>query len=371
MSADQTGRQGSRLWSRNVLPINLFHILEYTRFRSYVPEPDAPMDSDLDVLAAVIAHSLSRVISKGLVRDYTDYREITSHPHGHIDVRTSVSTCAVGRRKLCCDYQFYDEMTFCNSFIASAADALLTSGLNGEVHRKLAEVSRPLEGIPRIALSRSNADTAVYSGRDRDYADLLEFCRLFVYDMLPSSVSRGGKVNRFISDERFFSIFEDFLRGYYSAEHPEIYDSAKEIGWSTVEWVSSDSVRRSLPAMWTDARLSSAGSTLIMDAKCYSEPMSTGVQGAVPKYDSGNMYQMLAYAENLKIARHCSGDRVATMLVYAVLDGSFEGKGGSYEIGGTMHHVVFLNLSDDWRRVRSELDSIAGGVKDGTLFVHP
>ena len=59
------------------------------------------------------------------------------------------------------------------------------------------------------------------------------------------------------------------------------------------------------------------------------------------------------------------------MLVYAVLDGSFEGKGGSYEIGGTMHHVVFLNLRDDWRRVRSELDSIAGGVKDGTLFVHP
>lgn len=308
LSAEQSNRRSAFLWSRKVLPVNLFHILEYTRFRSYVPEldshgqrPGCPGGGDRSLPV--------ESPFEGLCQGLQGLQEITSHSHGRIDVRDSIRTRAVDRRKLCCDFQLYSEMAFCNSFIASAVAAFLTSWLNREMHSKLAEVSRPLADLPRIVLSRSTADAAVYMGRDRDYTDLLGFCRLFIYDMLPSSVSRGDKVSEFISDEMFFCIFEDFLRGFFSAEYPDIYDSAKGIGWSTIGWISSDGVRSSLPAIWSDVRLSFGGRTLIMNAKFYSEPMSAGVQGGAPKYDSGNIYQMLAYAENLKNPGAAPGTR--------------------------------------------------------------
>jgi 5-methylcytosine-specific restriction enzyme subunit McrC len=364
-------RDGAFLWSRRVLPVNLFHILEYTRFKSYVPEPEVPLRNDLDVLAAVIAHSLSEVLKKGIVRDYTDHSEITSHPHGHIDVPASVKTRAIARRKLYCDYQMYDELTFCNSFIASVVSALLTGRLGEAVYAKLAEVARPLSGLPRMPLTSQNAEKAIYKGRDRDYADLLEFCKMFVYDMLPSSVSSGTKVSEFISDQRFFALYEEFLRCYYAKEHPELFVAKRKIDWKTIDWCSSERIESALPDMETDVRLAHGGKVLIMDAKCYAEPMKSKVAGSAPKYDSANMYQMIAYAENLKRSGKKKDGRVATMLVYAVLDGSFADLSGCYEIDGTLHHIEFLNLGADWPEVQEELEGIAAGVEDGSLFSRP
>lgn len=90
-------------------------------------------------------------------------------------------------------------------------------------------------------------------------------------------------------------LFEAFIRNFYRREQCFFTIVKKEqIRW---KFVPADELStRHLPLMETDITLENATTKIIMDAKYYSETMTSRYD--TEKIKSGNLYQLFSYLSN-------------------------------------------------------------------------
>ena len=329
-------------------PENLYYLLAY----SLGMRPDKacmhnrePFRNHISVLAHVLSFSMSNVIRKGLIKDYTDHSERTSSPHGRIDIQKSVSSGTLQYNKVVCSFQEFDSMTLENGFIASVVSRMLSSSvLDGKTHDELVFVDRALSMIPKFSADVQTIRRLSYKGHDRDYITSLYVSSLFIEGMIMNTQD-GSFISSFMSEDKEFALFEKFVRGYYYVEHRALFDSKRKMEWA----VTDESGRGSLPDMEVDLMLSSGNRSLIIDTKCYTHSMSE--RYGKRTFHSFNLYQICNYVENLK---YTSGRTVSGMLLYAKTDKELIEE--SHEIRGNMIHVRELDLNIKWGLIVEQMN---------------
>ncbi len=335
-----------------IKPRNLYYLLAYAfRIRpdSYATMGSEEFDNHLDVMASVIGHAMDSVIRKGMIRSYTPHSETTSKPHGRIDLRESIRTLSLPNNKVVCDFELYDHLTYENRIVASTImDLISDADLNDSIRANLRRTLRAM-GDPGTVDIHTVDWSRVQTPRDRDFAMALNACRLVAECMIPDENGEGRKGRRFLNEGKESSLYEEFVRGYFRVEHPDIYSSRRKMDWT----MPSESRSALIPSMEMDILLHSGNKALIIDTKCYKRSLDEHWETKV--FNPGNIYQINTYVDNWKDEN--PSDTAAGMLLYAY-DGVDEFS-ESQKLAKNLIHFRTLNLNGEWQDIKRQLDDIA------------
>lgn len=344
-----------------IAPSNIYYLLAYaSRIRpdEALTKGTEAFENHLNVLAAILSRCMDSVIRRGMVRGYTQHSEITSYPHGRIDIRGSIRSGAIPQNRLACDFELFDHRTYENKVIRSTMEMLLSKPrLSHEIVEALGTTCRRMEDPGHIEFDAIDWRKVAYAGHDRDYITALNACRLIADCVIPSEDEGGRVMAGFISEEKEYALYEEFVRGYFDVEHRGIYDSRHQLKWHTGGVQSPF-----LPVMEMDVLLRSKKKTLIIDTKCYKTVLKKNL--GIWRYHSPNIYQIKAYVGNWRYEHE--SDDTEGMLLYAYPGGQSIDE--SVSLDGAMIHFKTLNLNGDWDSIKEQLDGIAGmlrGMKDG------
>ncbi|MCI2074598.1 MAG: hypothetical protein LKJ94_02650 [Candidatus Methanomethylophilus sp.] len=393
-------------WLSRIRPSNIVHMQEYVpewRFE-LVPDGDDGSneeerlyvnDRGLDLLTGQLAHAMGTVIKRGIVRNYSPHQSVTAMPRGRIDIPRTIKTNSIAYGKLACNYSVFDQMTYNNMFIHSVVHEFLTitdgDGMprlkDKEIREWLTSIERNLSSIPMIVLDRTCLSKAVYRGMDQDYRYALELCRNYVMDKYPDFNHAGKGKTLFIDAEHFFKLYEDFIRNFYRRNRPELEAKSETLYWThrfdekyDFYFSTDGDEDRTLPEMKTDISLKKGDTVLIIDAKCYSKPMTSRIinpnrgteqefqdEGSinldpednysVPRYRPSNLYQIHSYVTNYQ-TKYTSIKHVSGMLLYAVGEGMPESF-FKLKSDGNWYFVMKLDLRKDWENVKQQLFDIS------------
>ena len=106
-----------------------------------------------------------------------------------------------------------------------------------------------------------------------------------------------------------------------------------------------------LPNMKTDISLESNNQKIIIDTKFYKDSLMTGQYGN-RRIQSGNLYQIVSYLENVKYDQNKSLEGI---LLYPTVDESLDLK---YDYRGKQVSIKTINLNQNWKDLSTDLLNI-------------
>ena len=326
---------------------NIYYMLAYA-FRSlntggisYVGNED--FDNLHELFAEIIIVGMRKQLKRGLPRQYRSQREELSNLRGKIDIQTSVRSQTMARRRLVCEFDEFTEDTPGNRLIKCAITYLLKQDDVSDNRKRYLKFLRASLGnvtdVQYIRVSQQRTGGA-------EYAILVNVCG-FLLDGLLMNTSGGYKMREWLADEAMSSLYERFLLEYFRRHHSDFNPRKAQIGWDMPD------VPAQMPKMESDVYLTFGGRTLIIDAKFYRRTMAEHF--GKKTYHSQNLYQIFTYVKNADKAKDGS---VAGMLLYAKTDEDVTPDSDSV-IGGNGISVKTLDLTQDFKGIRSQLEKVA------------
>ena len=311
-----------------------------------------------DLFAKVLNEGVSRLISRGLDRDYLAVSEDIRGLKGKLDLATTVKRNLLLTGKTHCAF---DELSYDvpqNQILKATLRQLgMVTRLDPEQRRRAGRLYRKLDAVSDVPLRPRLFRTVRIHRNNQFYSFLLHLCRIIYDNLLVNQEEGTAEFYDFREDERKMGLlFERFVRRFYERETNYAVD-APEMGWFGAVGIETD--LRRLPRMRTDVVLRSPARTIIVDTKFYKEPLSTWYGGKTIR--SGHLYQVFAYAMNWAAGASQSGEREPEgWLLYAAVDGEFDYR---FELMGRPIRVCSVDLGQDWRTVERRLKGLAAGKK--------
>lgn len=310
-----------------------------------------------DLLAEILVRGVGAQVKRGLHRDYLHRSDEIATVRGRIDVTRTIATRSTTRGRLVCEFDEYEPDTPHNRALKSVI-VLLIRHSDVALARKdaLRRLLPYLDAVTLVAPTSIRWDTLIYHRANATYRLLLGVCELIVRGLLPTQDSGTSKLTSWVSDDAMSTLYERFLREYYTVHHPELSPAAPTVDWDLDE-PSGNSLQ--LPSMRTDLTLRNRGRTLIIDAKYYSHTMQTGAWGKATVH-STNLYQVFSYVKNEDTRRDGS---VSGLLLYAHTD-AVEQPDLDVVIQGNRIGARTLDLNRPWEYVRAQLEDVVGWLED-------
>lgn len=345
---------------RSIMIRNVYVMLAYA-FRAIRSDGDDRIAAERfdhihDLLAEILVRGVGAQVKRGLHRDYLDRSDEIATVRGRIDVTRTIATRSSTRGRLVCEFDEYEPDTPHNRALKSVI-VLLIRHSDVAVARKdaLRRLLPYLDAVTLVAPTSIRWDALTYHRANASYRLLLGVCELIVRGLLPTQDSGTSKLTSWVSDDVMSTLYERFLREYYTVHHPELSPGAPTVGWDLDE-PSGPSLQ--LPLMRTDVTLRNRGRTLIIDAKYYSHTMQTGAWGKTTVH-STNLYQVFSYVKNEDTRRDGS---VSGLLLYARTD-AVEQPDLDVLIQGNRIGARTLDLNRPWEYVSSQLEDIVGWLE--------
>lgn len=309
-----------------------------------------------DLFAEILVLGVGAQIKRGIHRDYLHRSDEIATVRGRIDVTRTIGTRSTTRGRLVCEFDEYEPDTPHNRALKSVIVLLVRHG-DVKVARKdaLRRLLPYLDAVTLVAPKSIRWDTLTYHRANATYRLLLGVCELIVRGLLPSHDAGTNKLTSWVSDDAMSSLYERFLREYYTVHHPELAPRASAVAWDYDD--ASALGAKQLPAMRTDVTLRSKQHTLIIDAKYYSQSMQVSRWGKSTVH-SANLYQMLSYVKNQDTRRDGS---VSGLLLYARTDAA-EQPDLDVVVQGNRLGARTLDLNQPWEYVSAQLEGLVGWV---------
>lgn len=305
-----------------------------------------------DLFAEILLRGVGTQVKRGLHHDYLQRSDELATVRGRIDVNGTIASRSTVRGKLICEFDEYSTDTPHNQALKSVLVLLVRHGEVTQSRRNALRRLLPyLDAVTLVAPTSIRWNALTYHRANATYRLLLGACELIVRGLLHTQVSGSTKLASWISDESMSSLYERFLREYYSIHHPELSPGASAVAWDYDAGKAHGAEH--LPAMRTDITLRSGQHTLIIDAKYYSQSMQTGWFGKKTIH-SANLYQLLTYTKNADVDRNGS---VSGLLLYARTEGA-EQPDLDVVIQGNRIGAATLNLNRPWDHLRSQLEHV-------------
>ena len=309
----------------------------------------------VDLFAKVLNEGVSRLVSRGLDRDYLVVHEDVRGLKGKLDFATTIKRNLLLNGKTHCAF---DELSYDvpqNQILKATLRGLaLVAGLDPALRRHTERLYRKLDAVSEVPLTPSLFRTVRIHRNNRFYSFLLHLCRIIHENLLVNQEEGTAEFNDFREDEHQMGLlFQQFVRTFCERE-TDYKVSAPKIDWFGAE--ASETDLRHLPRMQTDIVLRSPERTIILDTKFYKDPLDRRWGGE--RANAGNLYQIFSYVTNWTAAADVGGPEPEGWLLYAAVDGGFDYR---FELMGRRIRVCSVDLAQEWRGIEKGLKGLVGG----------
>ena len=309
----------------------------------------------VDLSAKVLNEGVSRLISRGLDRDYLAVHEEIRGLKGKLDLATTVKrNLLLGGKTRCA----FDELSYDvpqNRILKATLRRLtLVAALDPAERRRTERLYRKLDAVSDVRLTAGLFRTVRIHRNNRFYSFLLHLCRIIHENLLVNEQEGTAQFHDFREDEHQMGlVFEQFVKTFCERE-TDYKVSAPRIDWFGAKGSETD--LRHLPGMQTDIVLQSPERTVIVDTKFYRRPLDTRYDGR--RAHSGNLYQIFAYVTNWAAAAPADEPEPEGWLLYAAVDGDIDYR---FELMGRRIRVCSIDLGKRWREIEGDLRRLVEG----------
>ena len=322
-----------------------FHVLKQDNYEEIELED---FNNIHDMFAAILGKGVARQLKQGLYREYITKNEDLSVKRGKIIISDTIKNRIQHKQKLNCEYDELSENNVFNQILKTTMMCLVRQPNVKQERRSVLKKELLLfDSLDCLEHSEIRWDRLRFQKNNQEYRMLLNICNLVLQGLLLSTESGNVKMATFLDEQRMCRLYEKFILEYYRYHHPELHANPDRIDWDTDE-ENLDL----LPTMQTDITLKTLEKTLIIDAKYYSKTLQT--QFDVQSIHSGNLYQIYAYVNNLKVKKH---GEVAGMLLYAKTNEQIQ-PNNQYVISGNQITVRTLDLNLPFSAIAAQLEQI-------------
>ena len=337
---------------------NIYYLLCYAWSRigegKTVDPGEEDFDGPIDLFAKVLNDGVSRLISRGLDRDYLAVHEDIRGIKGKLDLATTLKRNLLLNGRAHCSFDEFSYDVPQNQILKATLRSLtLVESLNKELKQQSTLLFRKLGTISDIRLTAKMFHTVRIHRNNRFYRFLLHICHIIHENLLINEAKGTVKFRDFRKDEkRMGKLFEEFVKNFYRLE------TSYRVSPRNYSWIGREGSKMDLeylPGMQTDIVLESSERTIIIDTKYYSKPLDTTLWGN-RKIKSDHLYQIHAYVSNWP-AKTPSDDPEGWLLYAAVDDRGFD---FHYELGGRRFRVCSINLSQEWNKIEKDLLLLVG-----------
>lgn len=344
------------------IPIqNIFYLLCYAWNKLEEGERIRISSSDyettLDLLARVLLNGCNQLFRRGLDRSYIEETEMYPGIKGKIDFANSLESGSFRMGKAVCNFDEFELDVLHNLLLKSTLYRLiLTKGLEPGTKNVAWKAYDKFHGIRNIEIRLSDFARVRLHRNNIAYDFLLKVCRLIIQCTALDEKEGKYEFKSFSDDDKEMArLFEVFVRNFYRKECSQYFDVSSD----EIEWIAepiSESGLDLLPKMRTDVTLRSNTRKIVLDAKFYSNTLSSyyGSQ----KLHSTNLYQLYSYLRNLEessddvLNRNCEG-----VLLYPTTQKEVD---ESFMLGSHKVHIATVDLNQDWRSIHNRLLQIVG-----------
>ncbi len=335
---------------------NIYHMLAYAfqvlREQGYRDVATEEFPNTAELCAAILICGTNSQVKRGLGREYIDRTSALSTLRGKFEMTDSLKTRSVLRRQMVCSYDEFSIDTPMNRILKATIMLLLRSNTSKERKRKLKRLLAYFGDVSDVDLATVNWQMR-FNRNSQTYRMLITVCWLVAKGLLQTQEDGTTRFSDFLDDQRMSRLYEKFILEYFKREHPEL-----DVGAPHINWALDDGVDDMLPTMRSDIVLSLGETTLIIDAKYYSNVMQH--QYDTYSIHSHNLYQIFTYVKNreAELARADVPHEVSGMLLYARTDEKIQ-PDVVYKMSGNQISVRTIDLDVPFEDIRKQLDEIA------------
>lgn len=335
---------------------NIYHMLAYAfqvlREQGYRDVATEEFPNTAELCAAILICGTNSQVKRGLGREYIDRTSALSTLRGKFEMTDSLKTRSVLQRQMVCSYDEFSIDTPMNRILKATIMLLLRSNTSKERKRKLKRLLAYFGDVSDVDLATVNWQMR-FNRNSQTYRMLITVCWLVAKGLLQTQEDGTTRFSDFLDDQRMSRLYEKFVLEYFKREHPEL-----DVGAPHINWALDDGVDDMLPTMRSDIVLSLGETTLIIDAKYYSNVMQH--QYDTYSIHSHNLYQIFTYVKNreAELARADVPHEVSGMLLYARTDEKIQ-PDVVYKMSGNQISVRTIDLDVPFEDIRKQLDEIA------------
>lgn len=297
-----------------------------------------------DLLGLALYNSVSKLIKKGIYKQYILVNEEVSSLKGKINFRESLKKNSFRNGRSYCEFDEFSDNIVHNQIIKSTIYNLLKSNIVcKDIKDRLIKIYRYFEHIDLIQINKKHIDQAKVHKNNRHYKLSLEICKLIYNDMIIDETDGSISFN-FTEEEKMAYLFEEFVRNFYKIHLMNSKVCREDIRWN-VEGIEMDL----LPKMQTDITIKTNNEIIIMDTKYYKNTLAKNM--GKDKYHSINMYQMFSYLKNAESKGKEYKNSIG-ILLYPQVDKELD---NVYKFESHQLKICTVNLNDDWENIHNRL----------------
>lgn len=338
------------------IPIrNIFYLLSYAWNKLDEAERMEVSTDDykdaLNLLGRVLVSGSNHLLKKGINKSYVTFTEEYPGIKGKINFKQSLNKQLFRQGKANCNFDQFSSNVLHNQILKTVLRRLtrfnqLDKKLKSQVwdcfyrFHEVDEIELQLYHFQKIRIHRNNYE----------YDFLMRISRLIIENAVLDENEGTYYFKDFTRNEKAMaSLFEDFVRNFYSREQTKYRVKREDIHWQAEALF--DSSLSLLPKMQTDITLESKEHKLIVDTKYYRQTLSAHYD--TEKFHSKNLYQIYSYITNLeKDGRNQNNANCDGMLLYPTTQKEID---ASYKIGNHKLKISTVNLSKNWDLIHARL----------------
>ena len=340
----------------NILIRNIFYMLCYA-FEKMRPDDEAWSNKEEfthlhDLLAAILARGMARLVKQGLYREYVECNETLSTLKGKLDMPNTIRHRVQRKQVLACQFDEFSENNLLNQILKTTVMLLIRHAkVNAEYKSDLKKEMLFFSAVDTIEPASIKWTTIRFQRSNQSYRMLISLCQFILEGMLLTTDQGEYKMASFVDEQRMCRLYEKFILEYFSKEYPALNVRASQIPWAL-----DDGIGTMLPVMQSDITLSYGSKVLIIDAKYYAH--TTQVQYDKHTLHSNNLYQIFTYVKNKDSEFGDKPHEVSGMLLYAQTDEAIQ-PDNTYMMSGNRISVKTLDLNCDFPVIAAQLNAIA------------
>jgi 5-methylcytosine-specific restriction enzyme subunit McrC len=304
-----------------------------------------------DLLAIVLSNAATKLLRRGVERNYLEVTDELSGIRGRIEFDQSLNLIMRRNQKLACVFDEFLPDTLANQIIRTSLDRLSrVENLDKANREKLVLLAQKFSFARPTHLNAQCFRRVMIHRNNFHYNFLMKLCELIFDCTLPVE----GE-DKFIFDDitrnevKMRLVFQSFVRNFFAAEQSEFSVGPLQLEWDAV--AETEEAGSYLPIMVTDMLLSSSKRNIIIDTKYYLSTLS--VHRGKESIHSENLYQLFSYLKNAE--RREGLDKVEGILIYPTVNKKVNVQ---YVLQKHPVRVTTLSLNQPWRMIASDLKAI-------------
>ena len=307
-----------------------------------------------ELLCVMLSQELSKLIKRGLYKEYITNEEELSNLRGKILIGESIKFNTSIKSKMICEYDEYSENSYLNKIIKTAANYLIQSGKIKD-KLKIKRLKNNLIFLSDVDILDKNAINwrlIKYTKNNKAYTFIINISNLIIDGLLMNKDDGTIEFKNYVNDKEMHALYEKFILEYYRFHYKNLHASVPQVEWNIDK---NNPMLKLLPKMQTDIALYCKDRILIIDAKFYNNIYQNNPLFDKNTFKSNNLYQIYTYVKNHD--KNKTG-KVFGMLLYAKTDYNDE-QWADYDMDGNKIIISNLDLSDTFDKVQMQLNNIA------------